>query len=34
MLVEQGAAAFNHFFPGADAPMEVMRAAVARALRA
>jgi shikimate dehydrogenase len=34
MLVQQGAAAFNHFFPGADAPMEVMRAAVAHALRA
>jgi len=34
MLVQQGAAAFSHFFPGADAPMEVMRAAVAHALRA
>lgn len=33
MLVQQGAAAFNHFFPGARAPMEVMRAAVAHALR-
>jgi shikimate dehydrogenase len=34
MLVQQGAAAFMHFFPGADAPMEVMRAAVNHALRA
>ena len=34
MLVHQGAAAFGHFFPGAHAPMEVMRAAVAQALRA
>ena len=34
MLVQQGAAAFSHFFPGARAPMEVMRAAVAHALRA
>ena len=34
MLVQQGAAAFNHFVPGAAAPMEVMRAAVAHALRA
>lgn len=34
MLVQQGAAAFSHFFPGAEAPMEVMRAAVAHALRA
>jgi shikimate dehydrogenase len=34
MLVQQGAAAFAHFFPGAHAPMEVMRAAVAHALRA
>ena len=34
MLVQQGAAAFSHFFPGAHAPMEVMRAAVAHALRA
>lgn len=33
MLVQQGAAAFSRFFPGADAPMEVMRAAVAHALR-
>jgi shikimate dehydrogenase len=34
MLVQQGAAAFKHFFAGADAPMEVMRAAVNHALRA
>jgi shikimate dehydrogenase len=34
MLVQQGAAAFALFFPGADAPMEVMRAAVNHALRA
>lgn len=34
VLVQQGAAAFVHFFPGADAPMEVMRAAVNHALRA
>jgi shikimate dehydrogenase len=34
MLIQQGAAAFSHFFPGAHAPMEVMRAAVAHALRA
>jgi shikimate dehydrogenase len=34
MLVQQGAAAFTRFFPGVDAPMEVMRAAVAHALRA
>jgi shikimate dehydrogenase len=33
MLVQQGALAFSLFFPGADAPMEVMRAAVAHALR-
>jgi shikimate dehydrogenase len=33
MLVQQGAAAFSHFFPGAHAPLEVMRAAVAHALR-
>lgn len=33
MLVQQGAAAFSRFFPGALAPIEVMRAAVARALR-
>jgi shikimate dehydrogenase len=33
MLVQQGAAAFERFFPGADAPTEVMRAAVRRALR-
>jgi len=34
MLVQQGAAAFERFFPGESAPVEVMRAAVARALRA
>lgn len=34
MLVAQGAAAFERFFPGVDAPVEVMRAAVERALRA
>ncbi len=34
MLVRQGAAAFARFFPGAEAPVEIMRAAVARALRA
>ncbi|HUL04600.1 MAG TPA: shikimate dehydrogenase [Gemmatimonadales bacterium] len=33
MLVQQGAAAFARFFPGALPPLEVMRAAVARALR-
>jgi shikimate dehydrogenase len=33
MLVRQGAAAFERFFPGVDAPVEVMRAAVVRALR-
>lgn len=33
MLVQQGAAAFARFFPGTDAPVEVMRAAVQRALR-
>ena len=33
MLVQQGAAAFARFFPGNDAPVEVMRAAVNRALR-
>lgn len=33
MLVQQGAAAFERFFPGVDAPVEVMRAAVVRALR-
>ena len=33
MLVQQGAAAFERFFPGMDAPIEVMRAAVVRALR-
>jgi shikimate dehydrogenase len=34
MLVQQGAAAFARFFPGEDAPVDVMRAAVERALRA
>lgn len=34
MLVRQGAAAFQRFFPGIAAPTEVMRAAVQRALRA
>jgi shikimate 5-dehydrogenase len=34
MLLRQGAAAFERFFPGRDAPVEVMRAAVARALGA
>ena len=34
MLVRQGAAAFDRFFPGAKAPIDVMRAAVSRALRA
>ncbi len=33
MLVQQGAAAFERFFPGTAAPKEVMRAAVQRALR-
>jgi len=33
MLVQQGAAAFERFFPGTAAPKEVMRAAVSRALR-
>jgi len=33
MLVQQGAAAFERFFPGTTAPSEVMRAAVQRALR-
>jgi len=33
MLVQQGAAAFERFFPGTAAPTEVMRAAVVRALR-
>ena len=33
VLVQQGAAAFERFFPGVDAPVEVMRAAVVRALR-
>lgn len=34
LLVRQGAAAFSRFFPGQSAPVEVMRAAVERALRA
>ncbi|MGH7530507.1 MAG: shikimate dehydrogenase, partial [Gemmatimonadales bacterium] len=34
MLVAQGAAAFQRLFPGVPAPVEVMRAAVERALRA
>jgi shikimate dehydrogenase len=34
MLVHQGAAAFARFFPGTAAPVDVMRAAVERALRA
>jgi shikimate dehydrogenase len=34
MLIQQGVAAFGRFFPGAQAPVEVMRAAVARTLRA
>jgi len=34
VLVRQGAAAFGRFFPGTAAPVEVMRAAVERALRA
>lgn len=33
MLVQQGAAALERFFPGTAAPKEVMRAAVQRALR-
>jgi shikimate dehydrogenase len=33
MLVAQGAAAFERWFPGKDAPVEVMRAAVDAALR-
>jgi len=33
MLVQQGAAAFRRFFPGEPPPVEVMRAAVERALR-
>ena len=33
VLVQQGAAAFSRFFPGIAAPVEVMRAAVERALR-
>lgn len=34
LLVQQGAVAFGRFFPGEAAPVEVMRAAVSRALRA
>ena len=34
MLVQQGAAAFERFFPGTAAPIDVMRAAVHHALRA
>src|SRR5205823_14986301 len=34
VLVQQGAAAFVRFFPDRAAPVEVMRAAVDRALRA
>src|SRR2546428_499152 len=34
LLVYQGAAAFSRFFPGEVPPLDVMRAAVARALRA
>jgi shikimate dehydrogenase len=33
MLVAQGAAAFRHWFPDEDPPVEVMRAAVSDALR-
>ena len=33
MLVHQGAASFTRFFPGTAAPIDVMRAAVDRALR-
>jgi shikimate dehydrogenase len=33
VLVRQGAAAFSRFFPGTAAPIDVMRAAVERALR-
>ncbi len=33
MLVAQGAAAFERWFPGKRAPVEVMRAAVNGALR-
>jgi len=33
VLVRQGAAAFSRFFPGITAPVDVMRAAVERALR-
>jgi shikimate dehydrogenase len=34
MLVAQGAAAFQHWFPGLDAPRDVMRGVVEQALRA
>jgi shikimate 5-dehydrogenase len=34
VLVQQGAAAFARFFPDHRAPLEVMRAAVTRALSA
>ena len=34
MLLHQGVAAYGRFFPETEAPTEVMRAAVARALRA
>ena len=34
MLVQQGVAAFTRFFPDRQGPIEVMRAAVCRALRA
>jgi len=34
VLLRQGALAFTRFFPGAEPPVELMRAAVARALRA
>ncbi|HYS20725.1 MAG TPA: shikimate dehydrogenase [Gemmatimonadales bacterium] len=33
VLLHQGAAAFTRFFPGEEPPLDVMRAAVARALR-
>jgi shikimate 5-dehydrogenase len=33
MLIAQGAAAFERWFPGKPAPVEVMRAAVDAALR-
>jgi shikimate dehydrogenase len=34
LLVQQGVAAFARFFPDRQGPVEVMRAAVCRALRA